>query len=131
MQRGVKPTPSADKVKRGTLQPCREEDRIQVVVPQDLPRMPEYLDAEAQCVWEEDLGRAMSAGVVEVDSSEFAAYCALEASVRKAYTAGEVPPTAALVEARRKRELFGIAGPKSRIKSAPARESKNPFARNV
>jgi hypothetical protein len=132
MKRGAKPTPSAQKQQRGTDQPVREAQRAEVTVPYQTPSMPEFLqsDAHAVCVWEEDLPRAMAAGAVDADSSEFAAYCALEASIRKAFEAGEAPPAAYLTEARRKRELFNLAGPKSRVVPAGQDDGGNPFRRN-
>ncbi|MDZ7711695.1 MAG: hypothetical protein U5L06_00580 [Rhodovibrio sp.] len=132
MKRGTKPTPSAQKQQRGTDQPVREAQRTEITVPHQTPSMPDFIqaDSHAVCVWEEDLPRAMAAGAVDADSSEFAAYCALEASIRKAFEAGEAPPAAYLIEARRKRELFNLAGPKSRVVPAGSDGQGNPFRRN-
>ncbi|MBL4802629.1 MAG: hypothetical protein JKY45_12120 [Emcibacter sp.] len=128
MKRGRKPEPASTKVARGTYRRDRDADKLQLIVPDSPPMMPEYLDAAAEIVWQEEIGRVMEAGAGEMDSSEFAAYCSLEASCRKSFLEGDCPPITALAEARKKRELFGLAGPKSRILRGEAKK-KNPFAK--
>jgi phage terminase small subunit len=133
MQRGRKADPPANKAARGTLQPCRDADRQEIIVPGSPPAQPDYLTPEAIDVWQEEIGRVMSAGVVEIDSSLFARYCSLEALIRKAFEAdGEPPPAAYLTEARRMGELLGIAGRKSRVGKVTDDPTKqvNPFRRN-
>jgi hypothetical protein len=134
MKRGPKPQPPSAKAARGTLQPVRDGLKTEIIVPGDPPIMPEYLTAEAELVWQEILGRVMSAGVTEIDSAILARYCSLEALVRKAFNAGgEPPPAAYLTVLRQHEELLRIAGPKSRVGGGGAADGKtqgNPFARN-
>lgn len=103
-------------------------------MPGDPPMMPDYLTPEAQVVWQEEIGRVMSAGVSELDSSLFARYCALEALLRKAFSTpkADPPPAAYLTAQRQAAELLGIAGRKSRVGkvSDGGKASSNPFARN-
>lgn len=133
MKRGPKGETPTEKDRRGTLRPVRDAGKKEIIVPGDPPIMPDYLSPEAIDVWQEMLGRVMTARVTEVDSSLFARYCSLEALVRAAFQAGGPPPPAAyLSELRKSEELLGIAGPKSRV-SGPAQPgvvSNNPFARN-
>lgn len=133
MKPGPKAETPATKAARGTLRPCRDEGRAEIIVAGSPPAMPDYLTAEAIDVWEEEIGRVMAVGVVEIDSSLFARYCSLEALIRKAFRTGkEAPPAAFLTEARRMAELLGIAGRKSRVgKTAEApNDDFNPFRRN-
>src|SRR5690606_28226415 len=131
MQRGRKPEPPSAKLARGTLQPVRDGVKTEILVPGDPPLMPDYLTAEAQLVWQEEIGRVMSAGVTEIDSSLFARYCALEALIRKAFAdpQGEPPPAAYLTTQRQMAELLGIAGRKSRVGKVTDDPTKagNPF----
>lgn len=133
MKRGPKPVTRNTKEQRGTLQPCRDRFKGEVIAPGDPPMAPEYLSPEAQIVWMEEIGRVMLGGIGERDSSLLARYCATEALVRKAFLAGEPPPAAYLTELRRMAELLGIAGPRVRqgVKPGGAQSSnENPFARN-
>lgn len=133
MQRGRKAEPPSVKFARGTIQPVRDEGRTEIVVPGDPPAMPDYLTAGAIDVWQEEIGRVMSAGVADIDSSLFARYCSLEALVRQAFNAGgEPPPAAYMTVLRQYAELLGIAGRKSRVGKVAddPSQSRNPFARN-
>ncbi len=132
MQRGRKPTPPSQKAARGTLQQCRDAGRGEVTVAGSPPVQPDYLTPGAIDVWQEEIGRVMSAGVVEIDSSLFARYCSLEALIRRAFEGSVPPPAAYLTEARRMAELLGIAGRKSRVGKVADDPIKNanPFARN-
>lgn len=134
MKRGPKPETPSLKLSRGTFQPVRDGVKTEIIVPGSPPIQPEYLTPEAIVVWQETIGRVMSAGVSEVDSALLARYCSLEALVRKAFNAGEEPPPAAyLTVLRQHEELLRIAGPKSRVGGGggPSGGSAgNPFARN-
>ncbi len=133
MQRGRKPEPRSVKTARGTLQPVRDGQKTEIIVPGDPPVMPDYLTAGAIDVWQEEIGRVMAAGIAEIDSSLFARYCSLEALVRQAFTANTGPPPAAyLTVLRQYAELLGIAGRKSRVGkvSDDPTKNSNPFARN-
>ena len=135
MKRGPKPQPPSAKLARGTFQPVRDGVKTEIVVPGDPPLMPDYLTAEAVDVWQEVIGRAMSAGVTEVDSAMLARYCSLEALVRQAFRDPESPPPPAayLTVLRQHEELLRIAGPKSRVGGGgkvDGGKPGNPFARN-
>lgn len=132
MNRGRKPDPPGDKAARGTLQPCRDAQKTEIIVPGSPPAQPEYLTPGAIDVWQEEIGRVMAAGVVEIDSSLFARYCSLEALIRVAFKGNEPPPAAFLTEARRMGELLGIAGRRSRIGKVAddPTKSANPFNKN-
>lgn len=133
MQRGRKAEPPAVKAARGTLQPVRDGLKTEIIVPGDPPAMPDYLTPAAIDVWQEELGRVMSAGLAEIDSSLFARYCSLEALVREAFKiGGEPPPAAYLTVLRQYAELLGIAGRKSRVGKVTndPTQNRNPFARN-
>jgi hypothetical protein len=131
VQRGRKAEAPSVKLARGTFQPVRDGVRTEIIVPGNPPMMPDYLTAEAQDVWQEEIGRVMSAGVTELDSSLFARYCSLEALIRKTFTSGTPPPSAYLTGQRQTAELLGIAGRKSRVgKGGDGGQKGNPFARN-
>lgn len=132
MQRGRKAESPVEKFARGTLQPCRDNGKTEIIVPGAPPAQPDYLTPEAIVVWQEEIGRVMATGVAEIDSSLFARYCSLEALIRRAFAAGDTPPPAAyLTEARRMAELLGIAGRKSRVGKVGDDPTKaiNPFQR--
>jgi phage terminase small subunit len=84
---------------------------IEIIASGDPPQMPDYLTAEAQAVWGEEIGRIMAAGGSETDSALVGRYCSLESMVRQAFASGSPPPAAYLAELRRHAELLGIAGP--------------------
>jgi phage terminase small subunit len=132
MKPGRKAEPPSTKAARGTIQPCRDVNKVEVIVPGSPPAQPDYLTAGAIDVWQEEIGRVMATGVVEIDSSLFARYCSIEALIRAAFTAGAPPPAAYLTEARRMAELLGIAGRKSRVGKVTDDPTKqaNPFLRN-
>lgn len=133
MKPGPKPEPPGVKARRGTLKPHRDGDRQELIVPGSPPVMPDYLTPEAIDVWQENLGRVMAAGVVEIDSDLFGRYCSTEALVRAAFNAGGGPPPAAyLTVLRQYAELLGIAGRKSRVGKVADDPTKNanPFNRN-
>ncbi|AHE57422.1 hypothetical protein [Sphingomonas sanxanigenens] len=135
MKRGPKAEPPSVKLARGTFQPVRDGVKTETIVAGDPPLMPEYLSAEAEEVWQEEIGRVMAVGVTEIDSSLFARYCALEALIRKAFAnpEGDPPPAAYLTTQRQMAELLGIAGRKSRVGKVaddPTKRGGNPFARN-
>ncbi len=129
MQRGTKPTPPSVKEARGTLQPWRDGERVEIVVPSDPPLAP-ALTPSAQVVWETELPRVMAAGVVELDSGLFGVYCHLKAAVDQCFASDETPPMSSITELRRLSELLGIAGPKSRVgRAPPPKPDGNPFTK--
>lgn len=133
MKRGPKPLTPSEKEARGTVQPVRDRDRVQLVEPAAMPVMPEWLTAEGQEVWLDDLGRVQASRLVtERDSTAFGNYCNLQGMIVRCWRAGkEAPPITALAEARKMMELFGIGGARSRVsvKGGDSGEA-NPFKRN-
>lgn len=131
MKRGVKPKPLAQIEAAGTYQATRHGSRIDIASAGDPPIMPDYLPPEAVDVWQEELGRVMSMGIGEEDSSLFARYCCAEAMVRKAFAAGEPVPSSYLTALRQMGELLRIGGPSSRtgLKNGDSAKSSNPFAK--
>lgn len=104
MKPGRKADTPSEKASRGTLRPIRDGLKTEIVVPGDPPVRPDYMTAEAIDVWNEIIGRVMSAGVTEIDSALLARYCSLEALVRKAFNAGGEPPPAAYLTVCRQYE---------------------------
>jgi hypothetical protein len=134
MKPGPKRKTPTEKAAAGTLRPFRDAGITELIVAGNPPIAPDYMTAEAIDVWQEAIGRVMSAGVTEVDSSLFARYCSLEALVRKAFASGgEPPPAAYLTVLRQHEELLRIAGPKSRVGGGGGSDGSkpsNPFQRN-
>lgn len=134
MKRGRKADPPSVKAERGTLQPCRDGNRVEVIDHLGLPAKPDWLTAAGEEVWIDEIGRvAVGRFVSERDTTMFANYCNLQGAINMAWRSGEVPPAAHLMEARKMAEQFGLFGAKSRIGTkvnggeAP---SGNPFNRN-
>jgi hypothetical protein len=132
MQPGRKAETAGTKLARGTFKPHRDGKKTQIIVAGDPPQMPDYLaeDAEAVDVWQETIGRVMSTGIAEPDSSLLARYCAAEAQARRVFKNDGMLTAPMLTALRQMEELLGIAGPKSRIGRATDGKSSNPFARN-
>jgi phage terminase small subunit len=131
MQRGPKRQLPSEKRARGTFQPVRDANTIEIIEPNAMPQMPDWLSAEAQEIWLEDLGRVTANRLVtEKDTTAFANYCALQALIVQCFRKGEAPAITALAEVRKLQELFGIGGAKSRLQVKSAGGSGNPFKRN-
>lgn len=133
MKRGPKALLPSEKEARGTFQPCRDAGKVEVVEPNSMPLKPDWLTAAGEEVWIDDIGRVGHGHLVtERDSTMFANYCNLQGAINLAWRAGEVPPAAHLMEARKMAEQFGIFGAKSRLKVGGSDgPSGNPFARNA
>ncbi len=137
MKRGRKPVAPSEKAARGTLQPCRDAGKIEFVEPDSLPQRPDWLTAAGEEIWIEEVGRVMASRLAsEKDSTMFANYCNLQGAISLAWRAGDVPPAAMLMEARKMAEQFGLFGARSRVKSSggpgglPSGPVANPFVRN-
>ena len=121
----------SEKLAKGTYQSCRDAGVVEVIEPSGLPQRPDWLTAEGEEVWMDDVGRVAAHRLVgEKDASAFGTYCNLMGATIKAWRAGECPPIAAITETRKMQELFGIAGARSRLKVASEQESSNPFSRH-
>jgi hypothetical protein len=133
VKRGRKAEPPSVKEARGTLQPCRDDNRVEVFDQHGLPSKPDWLTAAGEEVWIDEVGRvAVGRFVSERDTTMFANYCNLQGAISLAWKAGGVPPAAHLMEARKMAEQFGLFGAKSRIgtKGNGEASSGNPFTAN-
>ncbi len=128
---GHKPGLPSEKMARGTYRPDRHGNIVELVEPDSMPARPDWLTPEGEEVWMDDIGRVSAHRLVgEKDATVFGSYCNLMGAMIKAWRAGECPPIAAIAEARKMAELFGIAGARSRLKVAAQAETTNPFSRN-
>lgn len=130
MRTGPKGSSPAEKKARGTFQPVRHADVVQIVEPTALPLQPEWLTEDGRQVWLDNIGRVSSVhGAREVDSDLFANFCNLQGAVAKVWRSGEVPPITALMETRKLMEMLRIAGPSSRVVKIDdgTKPSGNPF----
>lgn len=130
MQRGPKKKSIEGKKAAGSYRPSRDDPQVIIPANATRPQMPDYLSAEAQAVWQEELPRVTKSGTSELDSSLFADYCCLAAIVRATFRSGEIPRGNYLVELRKQRELLGIGGAPSRAQRGTRSEADddNPFA---
>jgi hypothetical protein len=135
MKRGPKPVPQAVKVMRGTVQPCRQiaavDNGFDMVVKGSPPIAPDDLSPEAQVVWMDNVSRAMSYGVNELDSSLFADFCNLTAVINKAWQANEVPPASYLEVKRKLAMQFGLGGPGERSRGGGKTDGAKVFGGNA
>ena len=146
---GKKPIPKAVKDARGTRQPCRDgvdtrEARAPAAtIEPAMSLTPPQLPLEVADVWAEYVGAAVTNGARQCDAEAFAEWCSMAAMLRKARnTTGKdvagneisVPtpaPASFVAQFRMLGELFGLAGPGSRVTSKGVEAAKsNPFARN-
>jgi hypothetical protein len=131
MQKGhPKPQLPSIRAERGTLRPDRGDmNLIELVAPDDMPKMPDFMTAAGEEVWMDNIGRVSGNRLVsESDTELFGTFCNIAGANRMAWRAGEVPPISALAEMRRLAEFFGIAGAKSRVvKVEQGGPSGNPF----
>ncbi len=133
MKRGPKAELPSTKLARGTFQPCRDADRVEIITPDALPVQPDWLTEAGQQVWLDEIGRVASNRLAsESDSVAFANYCNLQGAIAQAWRAGDVPPASMLMEARKMQEQFGLFGARSRVVKIQggAAATSNPFARN-
>lgn len=133
MQRGRKPDPIG-KAARGTDQPCRDvhalidtsSPALAVTPPVGLP------DAAAE-VWADYIVAVVGHGARQCDADSFAEWCTMTAILRGARTKGEAAPASYVQQWRSLGELFGLAGPKSRVMvkgAAGPERAANRFGRN-
>lgn len=139
MQRGRKPIPASEKTSRGTFRPDRDAHKVQLVVDNDGPIMPDYMlprDDEsslakiARSIWAELHPIVAAMGVAECDSALFARYCHLEADARALMVQGILPSNVKMTQLRQMEELLRIAGPKSRVGQQKGAGEANPFKQN-
>lgn len=131
MKRGTKPKTPTQKALEGTARPCRDAGKVEVIEPNSLPSQPDWLTPEGALIWLDDVGRVADGFLVgERDSTQFANYCNLQGAIVAAWRAGDCPPIAALTEVRRRAEMFGLGGAKSRVLEGQQPKTKaNPFSK--
>lgn len=117
MKPGPKSQLPSEKKAKGTYQKVRDDHRVEVIEHTAMPRQPNWLTAEAEEVWLDDIGRVKLA--TESDSTLFANYCSLQGSIIKAVRSNEVPPITAFTEVRKMQEVLGIGGARSRVGVKP------------
>jgi len=95
-----------------------------------LPIQPAWLTEAGREAWLDNIGRVASAGrASELDSALLGQFMNLLGACNAAWSAGDVPPSAALTELRRFAELFGLAGAASRLEAGRPAQG-NTFAKN-
>ena len=136
MNRGPKPQLPATKLDKGTYQPCRDANRVEIIAPDALPQKPDWLTAAGEEVWMDDIGRASQLRLLsEADTTMFGNYCNLQGCIIMAWrklASGDpeatAPPIVAINQVTKMQEFFGIAGAKSRfLKMDKGGPSGNPF----
>lgn len=156
MQPGRKKDPAASRLGRGTL-PAGEARALRnarrdgvdtketAAVAPALSVTPPELPLEVADVWAEYVNVAVANGARQCDADSFAEWCSMAAILRKARNAtvedeegravaSPAPaPASYVAQFRMLGELFGLAGPGSRVArplSAEPEKKSNPFARN-
>ena len=146
---GKKAIPKAVKDARGTRQPCRDgvdTRELGAAAAPIAPAMslsPPELPLEVADVWAEYVAAAVANGARQCDAEAFAEWCTMAALLRKARNATEKDsegkeissptpaPASFVAQFRMLGELFGLAGPGSRVTNKGVEAAKsNPFARN-
>jgi phage terminase small subunit len=134
MKRGPKPQLPAIKIQKGTFQPCRDANRVELIAPDELPKKPDWLTSAGEEVWMDDVGRVSALRLAsEADTTMFANYCNLQGMIIMAWRSLSTPdycppPIAAISQATKMQEYFGIAGGKSRVVKVESRgPSGNPY----
>lgn len=133
MERGHRrPALPGQKEARGTARPNRDTGVVMLdTVSPVLSITPPALPDEIAEVWADNIDAAVSNGARQCDADSFAEWCSMAAMLRKARTAEEPAPAAYVAQFRMLGELFGLAGPKSRmVKAGDTKKTENPFARN-
>jgi hypothetical protein len=126
-------------MEKGTYQPCRDHNRVELVAPDALPQQPDWLTAAGEEVWMDDIGRAAQMRLLsESDTTMFGNYCNLQGCIIQAWRAlscgdpaAAPPPISALDHVRKLQEYFGITGAKSRVVKIADKGSPtaDPYAR--
>lgn len=119
-KRGTKPALSAEKRARGTLRPSRDTFAALASTSNQMTMAPPELPYAVALVWDEYVSAAVAHGALQCDADAFALWCEMAANLRQARaltgTSDQaLPPAAYLQQWRTLGELFGLAGPKSRV----------------
>lgn len=135
---GRKPDTLAAKVSRGTARPTPDVLAQMQAAPADVPAKDDHFNDLESDLWDANIEHFVAQGARAADSLLLSDTVSMAAEIiqrRRLFMAGEDvdPPTVtSRVEMRTRLELFGMAGPKSRIgkmTGAPATKVQ-PFANN-
>lgn len=134
MERGHRrPALPGEKAARGTARPSRDPGVVLLDTKSPaLAITPPELPDEIAEVWADNIEAAVSNGARQCDADSFAEWCTMASMLRKARTSGDPAPASYVAQFRMLGELFGLAGPKSRLvkPSEGGGRTTNPFARN-
>lgn len=134
MQKGHRrPALPGEKAARGTARPSRDAGVVLIdTASPALSIKPPVLPDEVAEVWADNIEAAVSNGARQCDADSFAEWCTMASMLRKARRSGDPAPASYVAQFRMLGELFGLAGPKSRLikPSEGAGRTTNPFARN-
>ncbi len=137
--RGRKPAPKMAKAARKTLQPSRDgistlkQAKVVdgLIAEAELSIVPPQLPDNVAEVWADYVEVARSNGAKQCDADSFAEWCTMAARLRTARMGDLAAPASYIAQFRMLGELFGLAGPGSRVVSQGVEAAKtNPFARN-
>lgn len=133
MERGHRrPALPSEKKARGTTKPSRDTGvKVMETLSPALSLRPPPLPDDVAEVWADYVNEAVAHGARQCDAESFAEWCSMAAALRKCRKAEEPAPASYVAQFRMLGELFGLAGPKSRL-VRPAGDEKpaNPFKRN-
>lgn len=133
MERGHRrPALPGQKEARGTARPSRDTGvKLMDTVSPSLSISPPELPDDVAEVWADNIDSAVAHGARQCDADSFAEWCSMAAMLRKARKAKTPAPASYVAQFRMLGELFGLAGPKSRmVKPSGDGPTENPFARN-
>lgn len=133
-KRGSKPLTPAEKLARGTTRPDRATFETMASPSPAMGMAPPELPYAVALVWEEYVAAAVAHGALQCDADAFAEWCTMTSNLRRSRGAAGtdadgVPPSSYIQQWRTLGELFGLAGPKSRVHTKPAGGVPNPFLR--
>ncbi|MGH6977840.1 MAG: hypothetical protein ACRED4_00870 [Brevundimonas sp.] len=133
MQKGHRrPALPGQKEARGTARPSRDTGvKLMETVSPKLSLVPPELPDDVAEVWADNVDSAVAHGARQCDADSFAEWCTMAAMLRTARKSKAPAPASYVAQFRMLGELFGLAGPKSRmVKPAGDGPTENPFARN-
>lgn len=133
MEKGHRrPALPGQKEARGTARPSRDTGvKLLETVSPALSITPPELPDEVAEVWADTVDSAVAHGARQCDAESFAEWCTMAAMLRKCRNSTEPAPASYVAQFRMLGELFGLAGPKSRmVKPGTDGKPANPFARN-
>lgn len=122
-----------EKAARGTARPSRATGVVLLDTKSPaLSITPPKLPDDVAEVWADNIEAVVSNGARQCDADSFAEWCTMAAMLRKARGSGEPAPASYVAQFRMLGELFGLAGPKSRLVKPSENQTRtsNPFSRN-